>query len=97
MVKADVARRVYDRHGGISRKEALALVDLIFDRMKGRLSKGENVKLSGFGSLNVITRKDRVGRNPQTGDRMRLGASRYITFKPSRRWSLRSDPSRKDS
>ncbi len=85
VIKADLARAVYDAHGGISHREAKEIVDLVFDRIKTRLSEGENVKLSGFGSLNVINRRGRMGRNPQTGDRLQLGPSRYITFRPSRK------------
>ena len=84
MVKADLARVVYERHGGITYKEAQEIVELIVQRIKSRLLEGENVKLSGFGSLNVIERKARVGRNPQTGDRIMLDASRYVSFRPSR-------------
>ena len=50
----------------------------------GNLVQGENVKMSGFGSLNVIQRKGRLGRNPQTGDRIELMSSKYVTFRPSR-------------
>ncbi len=85
VIKADLARAVYEAHGGISFREAKEIVDLIFDRIKTTLSNGDNVKLSGFGSLNVIHRQGRVGRNPQTGDRLQLDPSRYITFRPSRK------------
>ena len=61
------------------------MVDLIIDELKAALVSGENVKLSGFGSFNVIHRKARTGRNPQTGDRIRLKPSRYVTFRPSRK------------
>ncbi|HSR69325.1 MAG TPA: integration host factor subunit alpha [Acidobacteriota bacterium] len=84
MVKADLARIVYERHGGITFKEAQQIVDLMIQEIKDRLLAGENVKLSGFGSLNVIDRKPRMGRNPQTGERIQLAASRYVTFRPSR-------------
>ncbi len=84
MIKADLARIVYNRHGGISQREAVRIVDLIFDSIKSQLLAGENVKLSGFGTLVVVNRKGRVGRNPQTGDRLYLEPSRYVTFRPSR-------------
>lgn len=84
MTKADLVRIVYEAHGGISHGEAKNVVETIFNTVKTRLVSGENVKLSGFGSLKVIQRKGRLGRNPQTGDRMVLNSSRYVTFKPSR-------------
>lgn len=84
MIKADLARIVYERHGGISNQEAKDLVELIIEKMKDRLVRGENVKLSGFGSFNLVHRKSRMGRNPQTGDRISLAQSKYVTFRPSR-------------
>jgi integration host factor subunit alpha len=84
MIKADLARIVYETHGGISQREARELVDKMIERMKERMAHGENVKLSGFGSLNLIQRKSRMGRNPQTGGRIELTASKYVNFRASR-------------
>lgn len=84
MVKANLARIVYETHGGMSYREAKNLVEMMIDRIKASLAQGENVKLSGFGSLNVVPRKGRLGRNPQTGDRIQLKPSKYVTFRPSR-------------
>ncbi len=84
MIKTDIAQIVYERHGGISFAEAKDMVELILGSVKQTLVSGENVKLSGFGTLNVIQRKGRLGRNPQTGERMELASSRYVTFRPSR-------------
>jgi len=72
----------------MSYREALELVDLMLGIMKQSLTKCENVKLTGFGSLNVIDRKPKLGRNPQTGERMMLSSSRYVTFRPSRLWDV---------
>ena len=84
MIKTDIAQIVYERHGGISFAEAKDMVELILGSVKQTLVSGEDVKLSGFGTLNVIQRKGRLGRNPQTGERMKLASSRYVTFRPSR-------------
>lgn len=88
MIKADLARIVYETHGGMSYREAKQVVEVILKTMKQRLVAGENVKLTGFGSFNVIQRRPRLGRNPQTGERMQLAASRYVTFRPSRLLNL---------
>lgn len=84
MVKADLVRAVYDRHGGITYQEAQEIVELIIERIKARLLAGEKVKLTRFGTFALVERKPRMGRNPQTGERIRLDASRYISFRPSR-------------
>ena len=85
MIKTDLARVVYEKHGGISFREARELVDFLLGEIKGKLVEGENVKLSGFGSFNVINRRGRLGRNPQTGDRLQLPPNKYVTFRPSRK------------
>ena len=84
MIKADLARLVYNRHGGISYREAKRIVEVVFDQVKARLIKGEDVKLTGFGSFNVATRKQKRGRNPQTGEVITLKPGRHIGFKPSK-------------
>ena len=85
MIKSDIARAVYNTHGGISHKEAREIVDLILELMMAPLVRGQNVKMSGFGSLNVIRRRSRAGRNPQTGKRIVLKPSYYVTFRPSKK------------
>lgn len=84
MIKADLAQVVYDVHGGISFGEAQEIVDTILSTIKERLVEGESVKLTGFGTFEVIDRKARRGRNPQTGEDIRLPESRYVTFHASR-------------
>lgn len=84
MIKADLARIVYEKHGGISYREAKELVELIIENIKNSLVRGESVKLTGFGSLNIVQRKGRRGRNPQTGDRIVLAPTKYVSFRPSR-------------
>jgi integration host factor subunit alpha len=88
MTKADLARLVYERHGGMTNREALRLVDLLFDIVKDRLLKGESVRIVGFGTLEVVTRKPRKGRNPITGEEIELQGRRALVFRPSR--SMRS-------
>lgn len=84
MIKADLARSVYNRHGGISYREAKGIVELVLDKVKARLIEGEDVKLAGFGSFNVATRKQKRGRNPQTGETITLKPGRHIGFRPSK-------------
>lgn len=88
MTKADLARMVYERHGGLTNREALRFVDLLFDVIKDQLLKGESVHIVGFGTLEVVKRKPRRGRNPITGDEIDLPARRALVFRPSR--SMRS-------
>src|SRR5690606_9623601 len=82
LTKADIVERVY-KEAGFSKKEAADLVDLVFKVIKDTLSKGEKVKISGFGNFSIRDKSTRVGRNPQTGDAMEISARRVLTFKPS--------------
>ena len=84
MTKADLARIVYLRHGGLTNRDALRLVDLLFDLVKRHLQEGEKIHIVGFGTLEVVNRKPRRGRNPITGEPIVLGAHRAMFFRPSR-------------
>lgn len=82
LTKADIVERVY-KEAGFSKKEAADMVDLIFKVIKDTLSRGEKVKISGFGNFSIRDKATRVGRNPQTGEAMNISARRVLTFKPS--------------
>ena len=82
MTKADIVEHIYERVG-FSKKESAELVERVFDIIKDTLAKGEKVKISGFGNFVVREKNARKGRNPQTGEEIRLDARRVLTFKPS--------------
>jgi integration host factor subunit alpha len=82
MTKADIIEALHQKIG-YSKKEAADLVELIFDTIKDTLSRGEKIKISGFGNFVVRDKKERIGRNPQTGEAIKISARRVLTFKPS--------------
>ena len=82
MTKADIIRYIYERIG-IPRKDCAAAVETIFESMKERLTEGERVKISGFGSFIVRKKAARMGRNLRTKEAIPIGERRSITFKPS--------------
>lgn len=82
MTKADIVEALYQKIG-FSKKEAADLVELIFDTIKETLSKGEKIKISGFGNFVIREKKSRMGRNPQTGQQIEISARRVLTFRPS--------------
>jgi nucleoid DNA-binding protein len=88
MTKADLAQMLYPSHGGRTNRDALRLVDLLFDIVKRRLKEGESIHIVGFGTFEVVYRKPRRGRNPVTGEPIQLPGHRALVFRPSR--SLRS-------
>jgi integration host factor subunit alpha len=82
MTKADIVEKVYEKIG-FSKKESSELVELVFNSMKDTLEAGEKIKISGFGNFVVRQKKERVGRNPQTGGQITISARRVLTFRPS--------------
>ena len=82
MTKAEIVEHIYERVG-FSKKESAELVERVFDIIKDTLARGEKVKISGFGNFVVREKNARKGRNPQTGEEIRLDARRVLTFKPS--------------
>lgn len=83
MTKAEIIDQVYEKVGGFSKKESAEVVEAVFDTMKEVLAQGDKVKISGFGNFVVREKKQRVGRNPQTGEPIPISARRVLTFKPS--------------
>lgn len=83
MTKAEIVQALYSRVGGFSKKESADLVDLVFEMIKETLGKGEKVKISGFGNFVLRDKRQRPGRNPQTGEAIQISERRVLTFKAS--------------
>ena len=85
MTKADIVEKVYAslNRDGFSKKESAELVDVVFEKIKETLEKGEKIKISGFGNFVVREKDERTGRNPQTGQEIKIAPRRVLTFKPS--------------
>jgi DNA-binding protein HU-beta len=66
---------------GLTREQAASAVDAVFGKISDALANGEDVRLVGFGTFSVTPRKARVGRNPQTGEEIRIPESKQLRFK----------------
>jgi integration host factor subunit alpha len=82
MTKADLVESIYEKVG-FSKKESAEIVELVFEIIKQTLEAGEKIKIAGFGNFVVREKKSRRGRNPQTGQEIRISARKVLTFKPS--------------
>lgn len=82
MTKADLADVIYEKVG-LSKKEAIEIVEMLFGTMKEILSERESVKIAGFGTFLVRRKGTRKGRNPKTGAEIQIEQRRVVTFKPS--------------
>lgn len=69
---------------GLSKKDVRLALDGTLKVISTTLSKGDKVKLEGFGSFIVRSRGKRVGRNPQTGQTINLDACKVAAFKASK-------------
>ena len=82
ITRADVAETIYEEVG-LSRKDSGDILDMVIDEIKSELVKGNDVKLSSFGTLALRKKNPRVGRNPKTGVEAEISARTVISFKPS--------------
>ncbi len=74
---------------GLPRKDAAAAVDALFgtDRSAiicGEVMRGKKVTITGFGGFEMRKRKARQGRNPQTGEAIKIAASKFPAFHPGK-------------
>jgi integration host factor subunit alpha len=82
MTKADIAEKIHSKLG-LSKKDSLEMLEAIISIMKSTLEDGEKIKIAGFGNFEINQKKDRIGRNPQTGESIIIEARRVLSFKPS--------------
>ena len=80
MNKNDLVALVADS-AGLSKLDATKVVDAVFDGIIDSLKKGDEVRLVGFGTFAVAERAASEGRNPRTGDKITIPASKQPKFK----------------
>jgi integration host factor subunit alpha len=71
------------RRANMQRADANRLLTRMLEMMQDSLVAGETVKLSRFGNFNVRAKRQRVGRNPKTGEEVPITPRRVVTFRPS--------------
>lgn len=69
---------------GISKKDASAAVNAMFNEIENALVTGEKVQIAGFGSFETRERAARTGKNPQTGEAVEIAACKAPAFKPGK-------------
>jgi len=68
---------------GLSLSESSYLIEEIFEFILYELEKGENIKISSFGTFSIRHKKQRIGRNPKTGVEVPINARKVVTFSSS--------------
>jgi DNA-binding protein HU-beta len=71
-------------HFNDSKREAAHAVDVVFDTIVRTMSKGEDVMINDFGKFKKVDRKARMGRNPFTGETIKIKASKKARFLPAK-------------
>ena len=82
LTRMDLSEAVF-REVGLSRNESADLVETVLELMSSALVRGEQVKISSFGTFSVRDKNARVGRNPKTGEEVPITPRRVLTFRPS--------------
>ena len=82
LTRADLSEAVY-QEVGLSRNESSELVETVLAEIADSLVKGENIKISSFGSFLVRQKGGRIGRNPKTGEEVPIEPRRVLSFRPS--------------
>ena len=80
MNKNDLINAVAET-SGLSKNDATSSVESVFENIERALSRGDDVRLVGFGTFSVARRKASTGRNPRTGEPMTIKASNQPKFK----------------
>ena len=83
MVKSDIVNYIYEKIG-YQRKLAVVSVEEILNVIKETLESEQNVQIVGFGRFNIRKKKERIGRDPTTGEEITISSRKVLTFKPSR-------------
>ena len=68
----------------LSKAAAGRVLSTVLESVSKTLKKGGTVSLTGFGSFSVTKRKARIGRNPKTGDALKIKAAKVPHFRPSK-------------
>ena len=82
VTRADLVEALANRTN-MQRADANRLLTRMLDIVQDALVEGDTVKLSRFGNFNVRTKRQRIGRNPKTGEEVPISPRRVMVFKPS--------------
>lgn len=82
LTRADLSESLH-RNIGLSRTESAEMVNNVLDLVGDSLVDGQSVKLSSFGTFMVRAKRERMGRNPKTGEEVPITPRRVLVFRPS--------------
>ena len=80
MTKAELVAKIASENG-LTKSQAEKAVDGFVSAVSGALASGDKITLVGFGTFSVGTRSQREDRNPRTGEKIKIPASKVVKFK----------------
>lgn len=86
MNKGELVSAIADK-SGLTKDQAEAALSATIDSIQGALKKDDSVSLIGFGTFSVTNRPAREGRNPRTGETIKIAAKNVAKFKPGKKLS----------
>ncbi len=90
MTKSELIEEVADRID-VPKSRASAIVNAIFESMKGALLEDDRIELRGFGSFSIRNYDARIGRNPRTGEEVEVPPKKSVHFKVGKELKHRVD------
>jgi DNA-binding protein HU-beta len=83
MTKSDLIAQVAEQTS-LTKKDSAAAIDAVFASITAALAQGDGLSITGFGSFAISDRAAKEGRNPKTGEKMAIAASKAVKFKPGK-------------
>ena len=83
MNKGDLVSKIQD-HAGLTKSQAESALNAVLDSITEALKKDDNVSILGFGTFSTQKRDARQGRNPRTGETIKIAAKTVVKFKPGK-------------
>ena len=81
MTKSELITYITEKNPHLYQRDVERIITTIFEEITTALSKGDRVELRGFGAFSIKQRNARIGRNPRTGDTVKVSAKRVPYFK----------------
>ena len=82
VTRADLINRI-TQNNNLTRQQAADILKTTLEQIEQALAKGDNVKISSFGTFSILKKKERVGRNPRTGKDAKISPRQVISFRAS--------------
>lgn len=86
MTKQELIDFVCKQQKGVTKKTATEITEAVFEAMQHSIRTSEKFSFPGFGTFQLRSRKARTGRDPRTGETIKIKASRTVGFRPAKRF-----------